>query len=96
MFQGKLFTSNFLQAAVAGPILGIDFLRKLKVTVTAETSQIIFACTAAASSAPEPFLLSFDSSIPPPVVPPSGGHSPCLCIVRLSLSGETDQFFSSG
>ncbi len=26
-FQGKLFTSNFLQAAVAGPILGIDFLR---------------------------------------------------------------------
>ncbi len=27
-FQGKLFTSNFLQAAVAGPILGIDFLRK--------------------------------------------------------------------
>jgi hypothetical protein len=27
-FQGKLFTSSFLQAAVAGPILGIDFLRK--------------------------------------------------------------------
>jgi hypothetical protein len=24
-FQGKLFTSTFLQAAVAGPILGIDF-----------------------------------------------------------------------
>jgi hypothetical protein len=23
-FQGKLFTSTFLQAAVAGPILGID------------------------------------------------------------------------
>jgi hypothetical protein len=32
-FQGKLFTSSFLQAAVAGPILGIDFLRKFKVTV---------------------------------------------------------------
>jgi hypothetical protein len=27
-FQGKFFTSSFLQAAVAGPILGIDFLRK--------------------------------------------------------------------
>jgi hypothetical protein len=27
-FQGKLFTSTFLQAAVAGPILGIDVLRK--------------------------------------------------------------------
>jgi hypothetical protein len=24
-FQGKLFTSTFLQAAVAGSILGIDF-----------------------------------------------------------------------
>jgi hypothetical protein len=24
-FQGKLFTSTFLQAAVASPILGIDF-----------------------------------------------------------------------
>jgi hypothetical protein len=24
-FQDKLFTSTFLQAAVAGPILGIDF-----------------------------------------------------------------------
>jgi hypothetical protein len=24
-FQGKLFTSTFLQAAVAGPFLGIDF-----------------------------------------------------------------------
>jgi hypothetical protein len=24
-FQGKLFMSTFLQAAVAGPILGIDF-----------------------------------------------------------------------
>jgi hypothetical protein len=25
-FQGKHFTAKFLQAAVAGPILGIDFL----------------------------------------------------------------------
>ncbi len=50
-FQGKLFTSSFLPTAVAGPILGIDFLRKFKVTVAPEISQIHFACTAAASSA---------------------------------------------
>jgi hypothetical protein len=42
-FHGELFTSNFLQAAVAGPVLGIDFLRKFKVTVAPETSQILFA-----------------------------------------------------
>ncbi len=52
-FQGKLFTSSFLQAAVAGPILGIDFLRKFKVTVAPEINQIQFACTAAASPAPK-------------------------------------------
>jgi hypothetical protein len=51
-FQGKLFTPSFLQAAVAGPILGIDFLRKLKVTVSPDINQIQFACTAAASPAP--------------------------------------------
>jgi hypothetical protein len=37
-FQGKLFTSTFLQAAVAGPILGIDFLRKFKVIVSLQLS----------------------------------------------------------
>ncbi len=51
-FQGKLFTSIYLQATVAGPILGIDFLRKFKVTVVPEINQIQFACTAAASPAP--------------------------------------------
>ncbi len=50
-FQGKLFTSTFLQAAVAGPILGIDFLRKFKVIVSPELSQIQFACSAAAQFA---------------------------------------------
>jgi hypothetical protein len=33
-FQGKLFTYTFLQAAVASPLLGIDFLRKFKVIVS--------------------------------------------------------------
>ncbi len=37
-FQGKLLTSTFLQAAVAGPVRGIDFLRKLKVIVSPEIS----------------------------------------------------------
>jgi hypothetical protein len=55
-FQGKLFTASFLQAAVACPILGIDFLRKFKVTVVPEINQILFACAAAAS--PAPFLPS--------------------------------------
>ncbi len=50
-FQGKLFTSTFLQAAVAGPILGIDFLRKFNVIVSPELSQIQFACSAAAPPA---------------------------------------------
>jgi hypothetical protein len=50
-FQGKLFTSTFLQAAVAGPILGMDFLRKFKVIVSPELSKIQFACSAAAPSA---------------------------------------------
>ncbi len=44
-FQGKLFTVIFLQATVAGPILGIDFLRKFRITV-AETSQVLFASMA--------------------------------------------------
>jgi hypothetical protein len=50
--QGKLFTSSFLQAAVAGPILGMDFLRKFKVTVSPDIKQIQFACAAAALPAP--------------------------------------------
>jgi hypothetical protein len=48
-FQGKMFTFSFLQAAVAGPILGIDFLGIFN--VAPETSQILFACTAAAPPA---------------------------------------------
>jgi hypothetical protein len=50
-FQGKLFTAAFLQAAVAGPILGIDYLRKFKICVSPEINQIQFACSAAASPA---------------------------------------------
>jgi hypothetical protein len=54
-FQGKLSTATFLQAAVAGPILDIDYLRKFEVTVSPEIKQIQFACFAAAS--PSPFCL---------------------------------------
>jgi hypothetical protein len=72
-FQSKLFSLQFLQAAVAGPIQGIDFLRRFKVT---ETSQIFFACTAAALSALQSFLPSFNCSVPPPVSLPPGTASP--------------------
>jgi hypothetical protein len=61
-FQGKLFTASFLQAAVASPIPGIDFLRKFKVTVVPEINQGQFACAAAAS--PVPLLRS---AAPPPI-----------------------------
>jgi hypothetical protein len=75
-FQGKLFTSTFLQAAVAGPILGIDFLRKFKVIVSLEQSQIQFACSAAAPSAhilpseapPTSYCLSSSTPVPAPVL----------------------------
>jgi hypothetical protein len=33
----QTFTSSFLQAAVAGPFLGIDFLRKFRITVAPQT-----------------------------------------------------------
>jgi hypothetical protein len=49
-FQGKLFTAKFLQAAVAGPILGIDFLRKFRITVAPETSLVLFAWMATATA----------------------------------------------
>ncbi len=75
-FQGKLFTSTFLQAAVAGLILGIDFLRKFKVIVSPELSQIQFACSAAAPSAhilpsaapPASYCLSSSIPVPAPVL----------------------------
>jgi hypothetical protein len=47
----QTFTSTFLQAAKAGPIQGIDLLKKFKVTVSPEINQIQFACSAAAPPA---------------------------------------------
>ncbi len=71
-FQGKFFTSTFLQAAVAGPILGIDFLRKFEGIISPELSQKQFACSAAAPptqilpSAAPPATYCFSSSTPVP------------------------------
>ncbi len=62
--QGKHFTSSFLQAAVGGPILGIDFLRKFKVPAVPEISQIQFASTAAARP-PRPVYLVLHRSYTP-------------------------------
>jgi hypothetical protein len=55
-FQGKLYTAKFWQAAVAGPILGIDFLREFRITVAPETCQVLFACTVMAPTAAKPVL----------------------------------------
>jgi hypothetical protein len=50
-FQGKLFTSSLFQAAVAGPILGIDFLRKFKVRNPSNT-----VCLHCSGLAPPPIF----------------------------------------
>jgi hypothetical protein len=76
-FQGKLFTSSFLQAAVAGPILGNDFLRKLKVKVVPETSHFLFTCTTAASSV-SPRLPSPVPDAVPPFAQPACCSCPCF------------------
>jgi hypothetical protein len=65
-FQGKLYKAKFLQAAVAGPILDIDFLRKFRITVAPETSQILFACTVTAPPATKSFLPNFLQIYEPP------------------------------
>ncbi len=57
-FQGKLFTAKFLHATVAGSFLGIDFLRKFRITVAPETSQLLYACTTVAPATAEPPLPS--------------------------------------
>jgi len=49
-FQRKTFKHTFLQAAVAGPILGIDFLKKFNVTIAPASNKILFATTIDASS----------------------------------------------
>jgi hypothetical protein len=74
-FQGKLFTPKFLQATVAGPNLKIDSLRKFRITVAPETSQVLFACTApAATTTPLPNVWRI---IHPPVsVPPATQNIP--------------------
>jgi hypothetical protein len=44
-FQGYSFKHSFLQATVAGPILGIDFLKQFNVTVATGSNKILFATT---------------------------------------------------
>jgi hypothetical protein len=69
-FQGKLFTVKFLQAGVAGPILGMGFLRKFRITVAPETSQVLFTCTATALAAAKSFLPYFSPIAEPSVSAP--------------------------
>jgi hypothetical protein len=63
--QGKLLTATFLQAAVAGPILVLDFLRKFKVTVSPEINLIQFVCSTAASPAHH---FAFSGYARPPII----------------------------
>jgi hypothetical protein len=72
-FQGKLFTAIFLQAAVASPILGFDFLRQFRITVAPETSQVLFACTVTAPAATKSFLANIS-----PIAEPSVSVSPAM------------------
>ncbi len=66
-FQSKLFIAKYLQATVAGPILGIDFLRKFRITVALETSKVLFACTAMAPATAETRLPNVLPIVEPPV-----------------------------
>ncbi len=80
-FQGKHFTFHILQAAMAGPILGLNFLKKFKVTIPPDTNQIFFACTEAAPASAPAFLHSI--LLQPPGntntagAPPTLHPSPC-------------------
>jgi hypothetical protein len=60
---------------VAGPILGIDFLRKFKVIVSPEFSQIQFACSAAAPSAHILPSAAPSAHITPTAAPPASYRS---------------------
>jgi hypothetical protein len=70
-FQGKLFTSTFLQAAVAGSILGIDFLRKFKVIVSPEISRR-FSHLHVDLVGPLQYSNSFNTFLPLLIACPSG------------------------
>jgi hypothetical protein len=63
-FQGKLFTSTFLQAAAAGPILGIDFLRKFKATVLQKSTK--YSCLF--SSGPARQFFAFSGPVCPTII----------------------------
>jgi hypothetical protein len=80
-FKEKHFTFRFLQAAMAGPILGLNFLKKFKVTVPPDTNQIFFACTKAAPASAPAFLHSILLQLPgnshTAGAPPTLHPSPC-------------------
>jgi hypothetical protein len=91
-FQCKMFTPVFCKQLLLGPILGIDFLRKFRVAVAPETSQILFACTAVAP--PPKLVLPTFAQFPaaPPAQPGPQDTSPFSCTAGPSLSGKHVQF----
>jgi hypothetical protein len=58
-FQSKLFTSSFLQAAVAGAILGIDFLSKFRIPVATENDKSCLLVRRQPKLPPNPLCLAF-------------------------------------
>jgi hypothetical protein len=78
-FQGKMFTSGFLQAAVAGPILGIDFLRNSKSLLLQKPAR---SCLHVQQRpCPETFLptfAQFPAAPPAPPGPQDTSPSPAL------------------
>ncbi len=76
----SIFRANSFLRSFCKPLcrshFGHRLLRRFKVTVAPETSQIFFACTAAAPSAPQSFMPSFDCSVPRSVSPSAGTASP--------------------
>ncbi len=74
-FQGKLFTSNFLLPTFCKQLLLVPFwtlisFKRFRITVAAETSQIMFACMAAAHPTAKPSMPSFcKCAAGPPALP---------------------------
>jgi hypothetical protein len=56
---------------VAGPILGIDFLRKFRIPVAPEISQVLLACTATAPATAKSNLPNVLQAAEPSVFVPS-------------------------
>jgi hypothetical protein len=93
--RNRSFYFHFLQAVVAGPILGIDFLRKFRITNAPETSQIMFACSAAAQPVTKPSSPIFFKHATGPPAPP-GASPPLSKLLAKGSQVASQQSYSQG